>query len=79
MPAIGVIFSDKRSLSHEGEELFTRNRIDKDSHTMTRFKRMIAISLERIAVMLLIGTAVIFDAAQRMDPGRVDDYGNVKH
>ena len=47
--------------------------------TMTRFKRMIAISLERIAVMLLIGTAVIFDAAQRMDPGRVDDYGNVKH
>jgi len=46
---------------------------------MTRFKRMIAISLERIAVMLLIGTAVIFDAAQRMDPGRVDDYGNVKH
>jgi len=41
--------------------------------TMKRFRRMIAASLERLAVVLLIGTAAIYTAAQRMDPSRLDD------
>jgi len=41
--------------------------------TMDSPKRLIAILLEFLAVILLIGTAVIFAAAQRVDPSRVDD------
>ena len=41
--------------------------------TMKSLRRMIAVSLERLAVMLLIGTAAIYAAAQRMDPSRLDD------
>jgi hypothetical protein len=68
------MFSNLRSLSDEGEELCTRKRIDKGKAvTMKSLRRMIAVSLERLAVMLLIGTAAIYAVAQRMDPSRLDD------
>ncbi|HKA19934.1 MAG TPA: hypothetical protein VKN18_16715 [Blastocatellia bacterium] len=40
---------------------------------MKHLRKMIAELLESLAVMLLIGTAAIFAAAQRMDPRRLDD------
>lgn len=40
---------------------------------MYRLRRVIAALLDRLAKMLLIGTAAIFAAAQRMDPSRIDE------
>jgi len=40
---------------------------------------MIAASLERLAVALLIGTAAIFSAAQMVDPRRIDDWRHKLH
>jgi hypothetical protein len=40
---------------------------------MHRLRRIIATFLDRLAKLLLIGTAAIFAAAQRMDPNRIDE------
>jgi len=70
-----VILSELPSLFGERQrETHARERIDKGREVkMKHLRKMIAELLESLAVMLLIGTAAIFAAAQRMDPRRLDD------
>jgi hypothetical protein len=49
------------------------SKLNQTAAFMYRLRRVIAALLDRLARMLLIGTAAIFAAAQRMDPSRIDE------